>query len=231
MMRYGFIFTILAATAAAPACSSSLDTPTSSVDAGVNNLPPAQSTTGGSGDTFDHDNDQISPWDLVNRLEVEGPPSFTSHMHDCSKIRYGNLGRVLASLGVNTTNTTQLSAGELYTDGFTAMGGPDFADRVRESIDISTSQASREFDIFAAAAPEIITALPTLARCQVNGVGPTLFNASNQCNIDAISCMIGSTATTDHVDLCNLAVTSSSTVAIGQKLAVASLLAAAYTCE
>ena len=161
-MRYGFMLTILAATAAVPACSNSLDIlRRPAVDAGVTNnvLPPAQSTTGGSGDTFDHDNNQISPWDLVNRLEIEGPPSFTSHMHSCSKVRYGNLGRVLASLGVNTTNATKLSAGELYTDGFSAMGGPDYANRVRENIDIfDRSQAPRcaEFDIFAAAAPEVI---------------------------------------------------------------------------
>jgi hypothetical protein len=231
MMRYGFICTILAATAAAPACSSSLDTPPS-VDAGVSStLPPAQSTTGGSDDTFDHDNDQISPWDLVNRLEVEGPPSFTSHVHSCSKVRYNNLGRILTGLGVNAANATQLSAGELYVDGFNAMGGPNYANRVRENISISTSGASREFDIFAAAAPEVIANIGTIARCQVGGVGPTLFDANNECQPDGISCLLGEPATLTHLDLCNLAVTNGSTVAIGKQLAVASLLAAAYTCE
>lgn len=230
MMRYGFTLTILAATAAAPACSNSLD-PIATPDAGtpIGEGPPT-GTSGGSDTTFDHDNNTISPWDLINRLEVEGPPSFTSHMHSCPKVTYKNLGRILTSVGVNASNTAALSAGDLYTGGFNAMGGPNFANRIRENLAITTSGSSREFDIFAAAADEVIAALPTIPRCQVGGVGPVLFDG-NQCRADGISCLIGQPATLNHLDLCNLAITSASTPAIGKRIAVASLLAAAYTCE
>ena len=63
--------------------------------------PPPGSTSGGTNDTFDHDNNGISPWDLLRRIEVEGPPAYTSHVHSCPKVRYKTLGNVLASLGIN----------------------------------------------------------------------------------------------------------------------------------
>jgi hypothetical protein len=194
-------------------------------------LPPGD-TSGGQGNTFDHDNGQyIDPFTLLNRLAIEGPARYTSHMHHCSKVRIANLGNVLTDLGVNLGNTGQVSAGGLYASGAGAMGGANYPNRIRETILITTSAASREFDIFAAAAPEIIAALPTLPRCQVGGVGPTMFDASGNCNPAAISCLIGVPATSTHVQLCNLTVTSASTPAIGQNLAVAVMLAAAYSCE
>jgi hypothetical protein len=193
-------------------------------------LPPG-STTGGPGNTFDHTNDGIDPFTLLNRLSIEGPARYTSHVHSCSKVRIANLGNVLTDLGVNLGNTNQVSAGGLYNSGFNAMGAANFPNRIRETILITTSAASRIFDIFAAAAPEIIAAMPTLPRCQVGGVGPTMFDAQGNCSPAGISCLIGVPATSDQVQLCNLTVTSASTPAIGQNLAVAAMLAAAYTCE
>jgi hypothetical protein len=154
-------------------------------------------------------------------------------MHSCSKVRVQTFGTVLSSLGVNLASTTAGSAGVLYRDPATAgaLGAPNFANRIRENIGITTSGASREFDIFAAAAPEVIAALPTLARCQVGGVGPTMFDAADHCNPDAITCLIGVPAQTAHIELCNLSVTNASDPTIGKRLAVAALLAAAYTCE
>jgi hypothetical protein len=152
-------------------------------------------------------------------------------MHACPKVRYRTLGNVLADLGVNVSNTTMLSAGELYTDGFNALGGPNFANRIRENIGVTISGASREFDIFAAAAPEVIAALPTLQRCMVNGTGVELFDANNQCRADGITCLLGQPASATHIDICNLSVTQASSVTEGENLAVAALLAAAYTCE
>ena len=67
----------------------------------------------------------------------------------------------------------------------------------------------------------------TIARC----AGATLFNASGACQAAGISCLIGVPATSEHLQFCNLTVTSSSDVVTGEKLAVAALLAAAYTCE
>lgn len=203
-------------------------------DSATGALPPSGSTSGGEDTTFDHMNDGISPWDLLDRLQKEGPPSFTSHMHSCSKVRYMTLGRVLTSLGVTqigAANAPALSAADLYNNGDNAMGAPNYANRIRENIGISTSGASREFDIFAAAAPQIIAAIPTLERCKVGGAAASLFNGQNQCEASGIACLIGVPAEAAHLDLCNLTISRASTPAVGQRLAVAALLAAAYTCE
>ncbi|HEY4240614.1 MAG TPA: hypothetical protein VGM88_12420 [Kofleriaceae bacterium] len=209
---------------AAAACTGGID------DSGTddNNTPPINDTSGGSGNTFDHDNNSISVWDLLQRLEQEGPQTFTSHMHHCGKPLYDNLGRILSDFGV-TTAGSGVTAGGLYTSGFNAMGGPNYANRLRETVDVTTSGASREFDIFAAAAPDIITNMPTLARCQVNGVGPQMFDDEGHCRADGIACLLGVPATAQHLDLCNLTLTQSPTN--GKNIAVAALLAAAYTCE
>ncbi len=222
MTKIGYTLAILVASVA-PACTDNLTPP---------NLPPAGSTSGGSGDTFDHDNDQISPWDLLQRIEVEGPPSFTSHMHGCPKVRVATLGNVLTSLGMNRANTTQLSAGELYNDGQIALGIANFPNRIRESLDITTSGASKEFDIFAAGAPETMAAITagtgTIAtRCPA----VELFAADGSCTPSGVSCIIGVPASATEMDLCNLTIQRASTPAIGQQLAVAAMLAAAYTCE
>lgn len=198
---------------------------------GTSNPPPSGGTSGDEDTTFDHMNDGISPWELVDRLSKEGPPRYTSHVHSCSKIRYQTLGNVLRSVGVNVANNTALSAGKLYTDGFSALGGPNFDNRIRENISITTSGASRQFDIFAAAAPEVIAAVPTLTRCQVNGTPAVLFDAGNQCQASGISCIIGAPAEQGHIDICNASVAGATTVDIGKRLAVAVLLAAAHTCE
>lgn len=224
MTRFGYTLSLLVgASLGVAACSDSIE-PT-------DDLPPANNTSGGEDTTFDHENDSISVWDLLDRITQEGPPSFTSHVHSCSKLRYTTLGNVLTSVGVNINNNANLSAGQLYRSGASAMGAPNYANRIRENIAVTTSGASRQFDIFAAAATEIMTALPNLERCKIGGVGPTLFDANNKCNPDAITCLIGTPATTAHVDICNLSVTNASDPNIGKRLAVAALMAAAYTCE
>ena len=50
------------------------------------NMPPAGGTTGGDGTTFNHDNSAINIWDYIDRLNKEGPLTFTSRMHSCSWI-------------------------------------------------------------------------------------------------------------------------------------------------
>jgi len=71
---------------------------------------------------------------------------------------------------------------------------------------------------WAAAAPEIITA------------NPTLFNG-NTCVQDTITRLIGVPASMAHVELCNLTISRATTVDIGKRLAVAVMMAAAYTCQ
>jgi len=220
MSRFGYTLAILASTVLASACTDETDPTTP---------PPTGSTSGDESTTFDHDNSGISPWELLERLQQEGPPSYTSRVHSCPKVRYKTLGNVLASFGVNIANTTALSAGDLYRNGFNALGGPNFDNRIRENIGITTSGASREFDIFAAGAQETIDAFTnnTIARCP----GAQLFDVNNTCKPEGITCLIGVPATSQHLNYCNLTVSSASDVTVGKRLAVASMLAAAYTCE
>jgi hypothetical protein len=211
---------ILAASVLAPACTDDLPPP---------NVPPPGATSGGTDTTFDHDNNQISPWDLLDRLTIEGPPRYTSHVHSCPKVRYANLGLIMQDLGINAANTTALSAGDLYTNGFNALGGPNYPNRIRENIAITTSGASREFDIFAAAAPEVINAFTagTISRCP----GAQMFDSNNVCQPSGITCLIGQPANASYLGFCNETVTKASSVAEGKNMAVAVILAAAYTCE
>lgn len=233
MNRLGTTLTLLIGASlavAASACSDTIEEPGNGSD--DQNTSTGGATTGNVDNTFDHDTDEISLWDIIERQKVEGPPTFTAHMHSCAKVRYANLANVLTNVGVNVASTTAFSAGALYKAAASAEGTANYANRIRENISITTSGASAMFDIFAAAAPEIEANLSKLPRCQQAGTAvPPLFDASNQCNIDAITCLIGVPATANHVALCNKAVTEGSTPDIGKGIAVAALLAAAYTCE
>lgn len=216
---------VLGASLAAVACTGEMD------ETGEETTtPPPGSTSGAQDTTYDHDNSGFSPWELIDRLAKEGPPRYTSRVHSCPKVRYRTLGRVLTSLGVDVQNPNDLSAGQLYRDGNNALGDANFANRIRENIGITTSGASRMFDIFAAGAPEIIANLPNLARCQVNGVPAVLFE-NGSCRADGITCLIGVPAQAAHIDFCNAAIAGATNPEIGQRIAVAALLSAAYTCE
>ena len=226
MTKLGYTLTMLVASLGVAACTTDT-TP----DDPTGNTPPPGATTGSDGNTFDHDNNGISVWDLIERLQKEGPARYTSYVHSCPKVRVATLGNVLTSVGIDINNQTALSAGDLYRNGVTALGAANYPNRIRENIGVTTSGASREFDIFAAGAQEVIDKLPTLARCTVGGVGVQLFDANNSCRADGITCLIGVPAQAAHVDLCNLTVSRATDVTTGKRLAVAALLAAAYTCE
>ena len=63
------------------------------------------------------------------------------------------------------------------------------------------------------------------------GPGAQLFDAGGACRPDGITCLSGQPATSEHVEFWNLTVNSASDNATGRKLAVATILAAAYMCE
>jgi hypothetical protein len=168
---------------------------------------------------------------VLDRIEREGPPRFTSRVHSCSKVRYRTLGNMLASRGVNLAATDPLSAGAIYTSSAAALAAPNYLQRVREHVETGLATESKLFDIFVQAAPELIANMPNRPECQKNGVGAKLFDAANQCQLDGISCLIGVPATQTHVDLCNQTVARADDVEHGKQLAVAVLAAAANTCE
>lgn len=228
MTRFGHTLTILVgASLGLAACTDSIDTPNSPTDPA-----PSGGTSGSDVNTFDHDNNSISVWDLIDRLTKEGPPSFSAQMHGCTKPRYATLKNILTAVGINAANTTARSAGQLYTSGGPAMGAPNYSARVRENLGVTTSGASREFDILASGAQEIITNVPTLERCKdASGTPAAIFDAGGKCQASGLTCILGVPATQAHLDLCNLTIARASTPQIGQRMAVAVMMAAAYTCE
>lgn len=192
---------------------------------------PEGNASGGEENTYDHPDTNLDPFALLERLRQEGPVRYSSRIHSCPKMRYETLGTLLASRGVNLASTTALSAGRMWRESDQALAAPNYGARQREGRELSTATASKMFDIFVQAAPEIIAAMPGRAECTVAGVGTEMFNASNQCTADGIACLIGVPATASHLELCNLTVQRASDIDKGKRIAVASLLAAAHTCE
>jgi hypothetical protein len=187
-------------------------------------------TSGGQGNTFDHDNgEDTDPFAVLQRIQEQGPPEISTRMHSCQKMKYATVGNVLASLGVNMAATGATSAGLIYKNGSQAMGAPNYGARVSESIELTTAGATKLFDIFVQAAPEVIAAIPNVAK--KNGVAIQMFDAGGKCTADGVAFLQGSPATQAQIDLCNNILGSASTPAIGQTLAVGTLLAAAHTCE
>ncbi|MBX4298639.1 hypothetical protein K4H04_23050, partial [Mycobacterium tuberculosis] len=75
------------------------------------------------------------------------------------------LSGILTDLGVNLGNQTAGSAGALYKTAGQALGVANYANRVPEQIVPSTSSLAKEFDIFTAAAPEIVANIGNSKRC------------------------------------------------------------------
>ncbi len=171
------------------------------------------------------------PWDELAQTEREGPPRYASRVHGCAKVRYRTLGNLLLSRGVNLGLTDPVSAGQIYRTGAGALGGPNFAGRVRETIELGLATTSKMFDVYAQAASEIIANMPNRPECQVAGVGARLFDDANQCLADGITCLIGVPATPAHIAICNQTVARANDIESGKRLAVAVLAAAAHTCE
>jgi len=189
-------------------------------------------TAGAMDNTFDHEKTEVDPFEVLQRIQDTGAPEISTRMHSCQKLKYATLGNLLTSLGVNMGKTsTPPSAGQIYKGGMQALGAANYGARVREAIEGTTSGDTKLFDIFVQAAPEIIAAMPTQTACMVAGAATQMFDAQGKCTRAGISCLQGMPATQDQIDLCNIALTEGSTPQIGQVIAVASILAAANTCE
>ncbi len=192
--------------------------------------PVPGGASGGEDNTFDHPDTQPDVWELYERMNEEGPPKYTARVHSCPKVRYRTLGNVLASRGVNLAGGAD-TAGSSFALSGQALGQPNYGARKRENLDLTTASASKLFDIFAQAAPEIIANMPSLELCKVGGAGAQLFNQYDQCLADGVSCLIGVSATASHMEICNQTVANASDPERGKVMAVALLAAAAHTCE
>lgn len=190
---------------------------------------------GGALNTFHHPaaigGSSTTPREAMRRMEEEGPPAYSARVHSCRKVRYGTLGRVLRSRGVDLGSDGELSAGRMWRDGDQALGAPNYGARIGETTEVTVASSSRMFDIFVQAAPEIIAQLPAREECAVAGVGTALFDESGRCTEAGLTCLLGVPATDAHLTVCNDTVRRAPTVDEGQRLAVAALLAAAFTCE
>jgi hypothetical protein len=192
------------------------------------------SASGAPDNTFDHPDNQVDPFEVLQRIQEQGPPEVSSRLHSCQKMRYRTLGTVLTQLGVdlNKTGTApQLTAGQLYKGGTGALGVANYGARIAESIELTTSGATKLFDIFTQAAPEIIAAMPNAATCKVGGQATQMFDGAGKCTLAGITCLQGAPATQAQVDLCNQVIGEASAQNIGQTLAVATILSAQHSCE
>jgi hypothetical protein len=212
---------LLALALALPAC-------VAPEDVQVQEDPPGAAA--GTENTYDHPEASIDVWRLLARKEKEGPDSFSSRVHGCPKIKYASIGGLLRSRGVNLDNGGD-SAGGIYRNADLALGIANYEARKPEAVALTASSAAKLFDIFLAAAPEIIQNMPNMPACQIGGVGVKLFDDDGTCNRDGITCLIGVPASSTQVELCDQMVLHATTPEKGRVIAVAALLAAAHTCE
>jgi len=197
---------------------------------------------------------------LAERAKDEGPIDVASRHHACMKVKYETVGRLLQSLGVSFTpavlpvtaatncraigmtvgniSTQSQPARFVYCDSRLTLGFPQYEARLAEATAATTASSTKLLDLFVSAAAEIIANAPTSAQCRDASNQPSpIFNADNTCNKKGLTCIQGYPATDDQVALCNRVVTqavaSGGTSAIdnGKRIAVATVLSAAHSCE
>jgi hypothetical protein len=176
--------------------------------------------------------DTADPFEVLEKRQEEGAPEIRTRLHSCQKLQNAALRNTLIAFGVDIDASANPDpAGELFRNGQDALGGANYASRSPESVVWTNSGATKFQDIMVMAAAEVIANLPNAEQCQVDGVGVTMFDDSDKCNEAAVTCIIGRPATDEHMAICNRIVEEADTVDEGKQLAVATLLAAAHTCE
>jgi hypothetical protein len=166
----------------------------------------------------------------------------TSRLHGCQKVSYTAIGNFLSARGVTSVGSASApanSAGQLYAAAATTFGIPTLDSRSREPSFLTTAGASKVFDIFVAAAPEIIANLGSATQapaCTVSGTNSPMFDSPTACDQNSVTCLLGRPATPNDMILCNLALSEAdpnnpSDVTNKQVIAVATLLASAHLCE
>ena len=176
------------------ASSSSSSSSSSGAASGVGGSEPETQPSGtftsssDPGNTFDHFDDpgadgSLDPLQVLAQREAEGPPEIRTRLHSCSKVAYASLGNLLTSLGVNlnsmATGTNPPTAGQVYTNGGDAYGVAKYDAREAETYFHTTASATKLFDIFVQAAPEIIANIQSVPFCQYNGVGNPMFESGH----------------------------------------------------
>lgn len=211
---------------------------------GIVEQAPGGSDTNGK-DSFDHTNDpgesgSKDPFEILKERAEEGPPQIRTRLHSCTKLPYSTLGTFLSSRGVNMQSNVAKSAGQIYQTGGDALGVAKFDAREGERYFHTTAGATKLFDIFVQAAPEIIANIGDPAKapaCSVNGQNKPMFDAADgSCVKDSLSCIIGRPASSDDLILCDLMLSQAKAgdqadLTKKRNITVAAFLSAAHTCE
>lgn len=126
----------------------------------------------------------------------------------------------------------------MYRESARALGAARYAQGARETLEPTASSTVRLFDLFLAAAPEVLEAMPTMDACRREGRGARLFDAAGRCRADGLSCLTGTPATAAELELCDRLVAAPAGVGAGsiepraaRIIVTAALLSAAFTCE
>lgn len=195
-----------------------------------------ESQAAGENNTFEHpatitgsDNGVTDPGTAKADEINAGGAEIAARLHAMQKMPYASLGKMLGDFGVNLGNNTAGSAGQLYKAGSSALGVAIYANRVPEQYAPSTSSLAKEFDIFTAAAPEILANI-SMASKRCPGV-VLVDSATNTFTADGITCLLGKPSKPEHLTLANQLVSQATTPQIGQQIAIAQLLSAAHTSQ
>jgi len=105
----------------------------------------------------------------------------------------------------------------VYCDGRLTLGQPLYSGRMAENTGLTTASITKQFDLFLAAAMEIVDGTNPLSkssRCMdpTTGKAAVLFNADNTCNEAGVSCLQGYPATPDQLALCSRLVGQASAI-------------------
>jgi len=200
-------------------------------------------TSNNPNNNFHHPTDvtqpgQEDPFEILKQRAAEGPPEVRTRLHSCSKLTYTALGEFLTSRGVNLdlAGGAVPSAGDLYKAPSTrdALGLANYEARMGEAYYYTISSATKIFDIFVQAAPQVIAKIETMPDCQINGVGSPMFDpVTGKCTYNALSCIMGRPASDEDVTLCNLMISEATPAELPNRkiITVAAFLAAAHTCQ
>lgn len=226
--------------------SGSSSSTTSGAGGDLASPPPGQPTEGKEGNTFHHPMDPTAmgekdPFEILKDRAAEGPPEIRTRLHSCSRIPYASLGAFLTSRGVDMNAVAAANqpptAGQLYKSGGDSLGVAHYEVRQSEAYFYTVAGATKLFDIFIQAAPEIIANITNMDACKANGVSKPVFDAATgECVYSSLTCIMGRPPTSDDLELCNLMVkqadkTNPADVENKKRLAVAVMLTAANSCE
>ena len=191
---------------------------------------------GGPDNTHDHRDDlgvdgAKDPFEVLAQRREEGPPEVRTRLHSCRKLSIAALATLLEAFGVDLSATADPpTAGQLLSGGLGALGAADYDARAGEAIVWTTAGAAKLFDVFVAAAPEIIARIESSAHCRLGDKGAVLFDG-DRCQDDGVTCLLGRPATPEVLALCDDLVATASDRGNGKTIAVATLLSAAHSCE